>query len=1067
MRILLLFLFFSGCPLLSSYCFSQDYLSLQKEAEQSFSKNDFQNALAIGQSALDQAELTVGKSHHDYAKILSDVGVYNSYAGNSEKAITQMEEALALFKNLAGEKSKEYNETQENFASVLMFAGDYSRAEQLLLQGAALDAELYGQESRERAVALCNLAVIQEQLKKISEAEKNLLTGKDIFIKKNLTDSLEYASLINTLASVYQDKKDLLKAEQCYKISAKVYKKNGLEKSLDYSIIIQNLGTLYMDMGRYDDARVMMLKDIEMKKEFAGEESPEYSSSLNNLANLYSTLGNYSESESLYSRSLALKEKILGKEHPSYLLTQNNLAMVLYDLGRTEEGISLQQKCISAARKEKISNPVDYAFYASNLAHLYSSSGNYVEGEKYYKEAIEIYKEQYGEVFGDYTAELSNLAVVYMSMDEDKKAKELLLKAADIAKSAGQYESKENLELLNNLACAYHDGKELDRSVSLMRDVVKIAKDVYSENHPKYVFYLFNLAIFIDEQNNNAEAEQVYEQVIKSDFFNLRNNFSTLSENEKSEFYSTLSVHFDAFYRFALERAKENPAILSKVMDYRLATKSMLLNTSAKIRNTIFQSKDSALINTYLRWKSQKDYLVKLYSLGKRELALMQIKPDSIERSVNDLEKQLSVKTDLLSRSFNPDISWKQVQHELQPDEAAVEIIRVYSPFADEKDKVFYIALIVDKDTKNNPSMAVMEDGYEMESKYTKEYRDAVFDTSKKENTYVHFWEKIEKELNGKRKIYLSSDGVYAKINLNSVKDPATRSFLIDGYDFHYVTTLRDLIGWKNETSPSVKTAALFGYPDYTFNYIPDKNHSSTADPLSAAYLLERKKQNAGTFYLDPLPGTKKEVESISKLMKEKGWQAATFISSAADEQKLKSLSSPAVLHIATHGYFLNDVDASFTPATSLLASKMSKNPLLRSGLMMAGASNAFSKNYGNISNWSEQEDGILTAYEAMNLNLDKTELVVLSACETGLGEIRNGEGVYGLQRAFMTAGAKTLIMSLWSVSDEATQKLMTLFYSKWLETGDKHSAFRYAQLELKKTFPDPYFWSAFVMIEK
>jgi CHAT domain-containing protein len=510
---------------------------------------------------------------------------------------------------------------------------------------------------------------------------------------------------------------------------------------------------------------------------------------------------------------------------------------------------------------------------------------------------------------------------------------------------------------------------------------------------------------------------------------------------------------------------KTKPDILSRALNYRLATKAMLLNNSGHIRSAILASKDPQLVDTYLKWKSQKDYLVKLYSLGKRELALMKVNPDSVERSVNDLEKQLSLKTNLLSKGFNHNVSWKDVQKALKPDEAAVEIIRTYSPNVDEMDKVFYMALIIDKNTKDYPKMALMEDGYEMETQYCKQYRDAIFDTTKKENTYQHFWEKIEKELNGVKKIYFSTDGIYPKINLNSIKNPTTKKYLIDDYDFYFVSSLRDLIDKKEEVKniAAERSITLFGFPDYTSAVTAGTPEEGQ---VSAEYLLERKNDNLDrSFHLDPLPGTKKEVEEIAKMMKSSGWKTDLFLAKEAQEQKLKSLQNPTVLHIATHGYFQKDVDKSIGPATSKLGEKMTKNPLLCSGLMMAGASNAYNVNYANATNWAGTEDGILTAFEAMNLNLDKTELVVLSACETGLGEIHNGEGVYGLQRAFMVAGAKTVIMSLWTVSDAATQKLMTLFYTKWLETGDKHGAFRYAQLELKKTFPDPYFWSAFVMI--
>ena len=281
------------------------------------------------------------------------------------------------------------------------------------------------------------------------------------------------------------------------------------------------------------------------------------------------------------------------------------------------------------------------------------------------------------------------------------------------------------------------------------------------------------------------------------------------------------------------------------------------------------------------------------------------------------------------------------------------------------------------------------------------------------------------------------------------------------------VTSTKDLIG-ANRPSTKENYACLVGNPSY------DEDRSKIKE-----ILRERRKYSqevfsppslvrAGAF--GQLPGTKIEIENVAAILNQLQWRVDSWTGDLALEESIKATQKPKILHIATHGYFEADASGSL-------------NPLLYSGLIFAGANKS-----SDAVEDKNLDDGILTAYEAMNLNLDNTDLVVLSACETGLGEIKNGEGVYGLQRAFKVAGARSIIMSLWKVSDDATQELMVSFYKHWLRSSavgaerqtangskavwpaaptanSKRAAFLKAQKELKAKYPDPYYWGAFVMV--
>jgi CHAT domain-containing protein len=328
------------------------------------------------------------------------------------------------------------------------------------------------------------------------------------------------------------------------------------------------------------------------------------------------------------------------------------------------------------------------------------------------------------------------------------------------------------------------------------------------------------------------------------------------------------------------------------------------------------------------------------------------------------------------------------------------------------------------------PKMVLLPNGNSLEGKLAKTYRLSMKNKVNDEKSYTHYWEPFEAEVKGKKTIYASLDGVYNQVNLYTLKKPAG-DFLINQYDIILLSNGKDVLNDSRFSKAPGKKATLIGFPDYGSPTIPE------------------------------LPATKTEVDGINKVLKTSGYQVSEWLQKDATESNLKSSHQLSVLHIATHGYFLQDVEKANWPI-GVHADNAKDNVLLRSGLMLTGASEADK----NITSLDNNSNGIITSYEAMNLDLKGTSLVVLSACETGLGEIKAGEGVYGLQRAFLVAGAEALVMSLWKVDDAATQQLMNIFYTNWLKTGNRQKAFKQAQLQLMAKYKEPYYWGAFVMME-
>ncbi|MFA6570636.1 MAG: CHAT domain-containing protein, partial [Bacteroidota bacterium] len=397
-------------------------------------------------------------------------------------------------------------------------------------------------------------------------------------------------------------------------------------------------------------------------------------------------------------------------------------------------------------------------------------------------------------------------------------------------------------------------------------------------------------------------------------------------------------------------------------------------------------------------------------------------------------------------------VSWTDIRNVLKKDEAVVEIVRfrkygmVPNKFNESvmvpgfTDTVVYVAMIITSNTKDNPEIVLMTNGTDLENKFIKQMRRAVVVYKYEDlDSYDVYWKKIADKLKGISTVYLSLDGVYNQMNVNALLNPQTGKYLLEELDIRIVTNPKDIITYQKQKKKNIEnTAVLFGDPKY--------NIDSTNSTVSIALL----------------PGTREEIKKISLDLKEHQWETKEYMGDSAKESTLKAIVSPRVLHIATHGKFLSDAKKANINLTGGNEKKLNENPLMLSMLLFTGAENTI---LSPKEKQFDSDDGILTAYEAMNLDLDNTELVILSACETGLGEVRNGEGVYGLQRAFQVAGAKTLIMSLWTVSDEATQELMSNFYTHWLDGMNKRDAFRTAQLELKQKFSSSYYWGAFQMI--
>ena len=361
---------------------------------------------------------------------------------------------------------------------------------------------------------------------------------------------------------------------------------------------------------------------------------------------------------------------------------------------------------------------------------------------------------------------------------------------------------------------------------------------------------------------------------------------------------------------------------------------------------------------------------------------------------------------------------------------------------------------------------------------YTLQDRGAIAIGAPKKSLYEILWQPLEKELSGIKTIYFSPTGLLHRINLDAIPVSETET-LADRYNLIALNSTRQLV-IPTQVKISNNDAVLFGGIQFEQDSILQINEPLLASRSRGELTFKSMDSTLRGGTWNYLAGTEREVNSIEKIMQTSGVKVSLKKGYQATEESFKNIgannsASPRILHIATHGYFFPDPKSN-AKRTGLSGEqesvfKISDHPMLRSGIIMAGGNAAWQ----GKQTLEGREDGILTAYEISQMNLSNTELVVLSACETGLGDIQGNEGVYGLQRAFKIAGAKYLIMSLWQVPDKQTSLLMTTFYKKWLEAegpdkvGNKMTipdAFHAAQKELRDNGLDPYNWAGFVLVE-
>ncbi|HTF22257.1 MAG TPA: CHAT domain-containing tetratricopeptide repeat protein [Chryseolinea sp.] len=817
-------------------------------------------------------------------------------------------------------------------------------------------------------------------------------------------------------------------AEKRFSSAIVVYERAGLTDNIGYMKALADQGLLFGTMGRFTQAMGYTTRALELRKVKFGETNIGVASSLNNLAVLQFDLAQYNESEKTFDAALLNIEKNVGKSVMQYAIVQNNRAMLYQTIGRYEEADEILKKAIEIAENlgdEKSKNGLKFL---SNQALLYQQMGRYDDAEAIYQSM----ERRLGKTNPDYASMLNSQAALYMAMGKEDKVEELLKKSQAIFKTSFGGDSPAFAKSTSDLGNFYRYKERYAEAQPLLDKALLVREKAFGTDHPLFVQSQEDVAILYWKKKEYDKAYSAYKSVMDKSVTFISRYFASMSEAEKTKYWDVLSPRFQRFYNFAIEASSAQPSVLRDMFEYQMATKALLLSATNRIKRSILTSGNKELVNEYNIWIDQKETLARYYQYSKEELKEQKINLDSMVTAANTMEKRLSeLSKEFVSGYGSLPVSYQEVKSALGNNEVVVELIRVTQFDQKFTAESRYAALIISS-TTDLPKLVLLDNGAQLDTRYAKFYRNAIQQRIADEHSYEQYWRRIADALGDKKVVYVSPDGVYNQINLNTLKQPGG-TYTINTYDFITLGNSKDLLAFKSKKKATAsKKATLIGFPDY------------------------------GSKEVSPLPATKAEIEGINRTLKAAGYASTSFMQKTASEANLKGANSPTVMHIATHGYFLKDVEVTGS-GFGVHMENATENPLLRSGLILTGGGKTVSGE--QEPSLRSNDNGVLTAYEAMNLNLQGTSLVVLSACETGLGEVKAGEGVYGLQRAFQVAGAEALVMSLWKVDDAATQQLMTNFYTSWIKLGNKHAAFKQAQLQLMTKYKDPYYWGAFVMM--
>ncbi|HVF46610.1 MAG TPA: CHAT domain-containing tetratricopeptide repeat protein, partial [Pyrinomonadaceae bacterium] len=869
-------------------------------------------------------------------------------------------------------------------------------------------------------------------------------------------DSFEFGLVANRIGTIHFSIGDNSKSETNLRKALRIFEKILPPDSLQLADTLNNLGVIERVKGRLIEAESLFIRSMEIREKALGQEHRLYSQSLVNLGVLYRNRGDNDRAERTYEKALEIRERVLGKGHADTYTILQNIAAVKYYKGDYAAAADFNQRALEIARKNFGPDDLRVAFVMSDIGAAYSDAGRLEDAEQLYLETLRILEKKGNPLEENWSFTLTSLGRLYHQRGELEKARPLFHKAIGMAEKRIENDPlslSDHLLHFGRLQISAGEFRDAEKSLQRALD---ISESALGAEHGNLSRILNALSAVKALQGNIVAAVEIQSRANRLSERDIILNLSVGTQHQRSLY---LKLTADEFNQTIALDAEKNAG--SKARELAVAAvlqrKGRVLDALASTANLLSRQASAEEMLLLQRLNDTNARLSAVSLNGPQNM-----KPEEYRKQVSEIQKEKdSLEIEISRRTagfFQPSkIASPPAIRSLIPSDAVLVEFVTYRPIA--KDSAAagdgrYVAYVIRQ--KGDTDMVPIGGVAEIDSLIAR-YRAALRDPRRRDvhtlakNVYARVMRPVRRALRDARHLIISPDGEMNLMPFESLIDESNKH-VIESYALSYVTSGRDLV--RMEQKRDSRTApVIVANPD--FGQASSDLLASTRTLAPGRRSITVTRELSGTYFA-PLRGTAAEADAIRKLIP----AAAVRTAADASESALKSVNAPEILHIATHGFFLQDTarpagDDGRSPMRATLVDANIENPLLRSGLALTGA---------NVRRGSG-DDGILTALEASGLNLWGTKLVVLSACDTGVGEIRTGEGVFGLRRAFVLAGAESLVMSLWPVSDYVTRELMVGYYENLQQGIGRGESLRRAKLEMLRRpgRRHPFYWASFI----